>query len=356
MPQNEHYYNIDILKLIFACAVIGFHTVYLHQFDKFGLSFLYDYMKTGNVAVNYFFVISAFFLWKSVDVHTNVIEWVKKRFLRLAPAIAFVTLLYYIVHLCGVWGFNVSANIEQILLIRDWSFAARWGAAVHPAWFVSALLLISLYLIGLKKSITNRNLLLLLLLLSMYIGWRIKISPIESTMSGQNKWWGMVLGNRGTGGALFCMGLGCLLYEFYAIGKQQFNTTRSKILWSITEAALLFFVLQKLFNGKSAPLDELLSTLSFALLFWSFINHKGLAGELLNCRYFQYVSRYSYACFICHAFVLDLCHKVIFPKYAVFAEGSLALLCIIGLVSLFSAGIYHLIEVPMNHYLRRQKA
>ena len=29
---------------------------------------------------------------------------------------------------------------------------------------------------------------------------------------------------------------------------------------------------------------------------------------------------------------------------------------VIGLVSLFSAGIYHLIEVPMNHYLRRQKA
>ena len=114
MPQNEHYYNIDILKLIFACAVIGFHIVFHHQFDQFGLSFLYDYMKTGNVAVNYFFVISAFFLWKSVDVHTNVIEWVKKRFLRLAPAIAFVTLLYYIVHLCGVWGFNVSANIEQI--------------------------------------------------------------------------------------------------------------------------------------------------------------------------------------------------------------------------------------------------
>lgn len=350
MNNKVHFYNIDILKFFFAWAIVGFHIVYHKAFNEFGFDYLFDYMKNGNSAVSYFFVISAFFLWPSIDSNIDVFHWSKKRFLRLAPSIAFVTLLFYIFHLYGFWSFNISANLEQILLIRDWSSASRWGQAVHPAWFVSVLMLISLYLIGLKKSISNQNLLYLVIGISMYIGWRMYVLPSD------NRHWGSLLGHYDIGKAIFCMGLGCIIYYLYSHNNHALHTKSSKVIWSVIESVLLLLVFQKLFNGKHSRLDELLSILSFTLLLWSFINQKGFIGQILNCKYFQYLGRYSYACFIGHIFVLDSCRKIIFPQNHEYWNNhpTLGLLLIVSLVSILSIIIYHFIEVPINNYLRRQ--
>jgi len=75
--------NFDGLRLIFATMVVVFHVGLLSQATK--LTFFYQYISS-TFAVQAFFVVSGFLVTMSYENTRSLVDYAKKRVLRIAPA------------------------------------------------------------------------------------------------------------------------------------------------------------------------------------------------------------------------------------------------------------------------------
>ena len=150
--------NIELLRFLMAWAIVGFHTMHARDFASHGLSFLVDYTGKGSLAVPYFFVVSFFFLVLRTRPDCSIWKFVRNKWLRMAPLIIAVTLIAYVLHLYGgFWGWNMSANLEQCLLIHDTCPADRFSQFVHPGWFCCVLFLSSVLYLSWIKTLSAKH-------------------------------------------------------------------------------------------------------------------------------------------------------------------------------------------------------
>ena len=348
--------NIEALRFIFALAVIGFHVAYKQQFKVFGFSELHQYLSTGYQAVIPFFIIAFFFVCLKYKPEQSLVDFVKRKWIRMAPAIIFVTGIFYLVHLFGFWEFNWAANLEQILLIHDWSDVERWGQAVRPAWWCSEFLLMSVFYIGLRKTFSEKYI-PFIMGVSIFTGWRIFITAAYTKAF-------MI---QAMGPALFSLGVAYFLaeaYKKYLLNKDSTNQqnnvlSRSVIGWTFTEILMFYLIVQKLFFNMASPLNYILLVSCFVVLFYSFITNRGWLGRLLNHDISEFFGRYAYGMFICHIFILNLCRKVIFPKYTSWVVAHTDVAGVLMLMAIFAMAMftYHCVEQPiMNAYKRLKHA
>lgn len=148
--------NLDFLRILLALSVANFHIVFAHGFDKFGLADIYRYFSDGHMAVMCFFIIAFFFVCMYTTSEQSIPKFITKKYFRLAPLVIFTTILFFILSKFGFWGFNFAANIEQILLIHDWAGTTRWAQTVHPGWWLSQYMLISIFYLGLIKTFDKK--------------------------------------------------------------------------------------------------------------------------------------------------------------------------------------------------------
>ena len=153
--------NIELLRFLMAWSIVGFHVHYANWLTAYGVKFLRDYTGLGWLPVQYFFVVSFFFLVLKTRQDCSVWKFVSNKWLRMAPLIIVVTLIAYVLYLYG--GFwekrlmSVSANIEQFLLIHDKCPADRWSKFVDPAWFCSTLFLSSILYLSWVKTLLAKH-------------------------------------------------------------------------------------------------------------------------------------------------------------------------------------------------------
>jgi peptidoglycan/LPS O-acetylase OafA/YrhL len=90
----NHENRFDILRLMAAWGVLYFHTYPLlgsKQTDLITENWKYDTL--GGVSVSIFFVISGYLVTNSITTSTGALDFLKKRALRIYPALLFVTLI-----------------------------------------------------------------------------------------------------------------------------------------------------------------------------------------------------------------------------------------------------------------------
>lgn len=168
--------NIELLRFLMAWAIVGFHARKVNSFAPYELSFpLADYTGKGYLAVSYFFVVSFFFLVLKTRPDCSAWKFVRNKWLRMAPLIIVVTLIGYVLHLCSFWGWHISANLEQFLLIHDTCPADRMLQFVDPAWFCCLLFLSSILYLSWVKTLSAKHV-ALVVTSTAFIGlvlWRI---------------------------------------------------------------------------------------------------------------------------------------------------------------------------------------
>lgn len=103
--------NLDFLRLIFAFTVLFAHSYDLTENVK--LEFLKQFFNS-EVAVNAFFVISGFLIFRSFEMSMSIGDYVSKRIRRIYPA-------YFVTVLCGgVLGmFITDLTVKEYLLNKD---------------------------------------------------------------------------------------------------------------------------------------------------------------------------------------------------------------------------------------------
>ena len=171
LPAGK-FKNIELLRFLMAWAVVGFHINHGNYLSAYGVAFLRDYMGLGFLAVSYFFVVSFFFLVLKTRPDCSVWKFVRNKWLRMAPLIIVCTLVGYVLHLCGFWGWNMSADIGQCLLIHDRFPASRWFQFVNPAWYCSVFFLCSILYLSWIKTLSAKHVALVVASLT-FIGMEV---------------------------------------------------------------------------------------------------------------------------------------------------------------------------------------
>ncbi|MCV2354529.1 acyltransferase [Paucibacter sp. B2R-40] len=107
--------NFDLLRFIFASIVLIVHTYQLTGLTE--LSLITKYLSS-EIAVRSFFIVSGFLILMSYERSKSLVEYFRKRFLRIYPAYAFTILIVAI----GFFGVS-SKNAPEY-------FAASWVSYV----------------------------------------------------------------------------------------------------------------------------------------------------------------------------------------------------------------------------------
>lgn len=291
-----------------------------------------------------------------VNVQQSFWEFCKSKWIRLAPLIIVVTLLGYELHLLGFWGWNWSANIENILLIRDWATYPRWGSApvfVHPAWYCSVYFLLMMLYFALFKAISSRYLPLIIGITS-YVGWRIYVLGYGNAFPQENN----ILGHYQIGMALMCAGLGYALACAYQKGTAiKDGKIGMRVVYTLVELLMLAMVMCYLYLYKYNNMSLLLIMIAFSWLLLSFVQKRGYIAQLLDAKWCMYLGRYAFSIYVVHIFVLNVAASIVLPLCKEWAINNPWL--VLGGIALATMALailgYHLVEVPVMKWYRNSK-
>lgn len=347
--------NIEFLRFIFAWAIVGFHIVVHNSFDAFGLKFLTPYLNRGWYAVAFFFVISFFFLVLKTKPEYPFIRFFRNKWLRLAPLVIVSTGIYYILHCCGccLYKWNWMANIENCLLIRDWSGYSRWGQNLGPAWYCCVFLLISVFYLGLIKAVPKKTVPFIIGVVA-YFSWRFYVSINGSAHPS----FGEVWGTEGICRGLFCLGIGYLLAEMYTPPPYVKISTLKLICYTVLEATFLVLIVGTLmFGAFRHVLSQLLVIFLFAGLFWLFVHRAGLVSRLLERDICAVLGKYSFGIFIMHRPIVDITRWVVLPhcKPWAIAHPWLVLGGMAVVIMLVAILAHHFVEAPIMRLLKSKE-
>ncbi len=347
--------NIELLRFLMAWSVAGFHTMHVKSFAPYGLSFLVDYTGKGFLAVLYFFVVSFFFLVLKTRPDCSVWKFVRNKWLRMAPLIIVVTLIAYVLHFFGFWGWSMSANLEQCLLIHDTCPADRWSKFVSPAWFCCVLFLSSILYLSWIKTLSAKHVALVVTSIA-FIGLVLWRSLPQLPNSGQ------LVGFIDYSRVFVFLGISYVIANVFVTTTPPAHSLVTLCRQSLTKvfvytAAELFFLsifVCSLYGAHWYKLSDLLSIVSFACLFHLFIWKEGYLSRLLEQDWCVWVGRYAFGIFIVHRLIFQVTLHVLSPGHKEWALAHpwcllLSMVCAIMLLAMLG---YHYIEVPVMRYIK----
>ena len=153
---KKYFKNIEIFRIIFALIIVVYHL-----FNSFSAlyaiypdSSLYSYLRynageAGHTAVDLFFIISGFLLVMTFNKTLTVIEFLKKKFIRLFPVLFFSFIVCWILHQFHLYGFNKYGNILSLFFLNNIGVTTYKG--LPASWFVSVLVAVSTFYFYIMK-------------------------------------------------------------------------------------------------------------------------------------------------------------------------------------------------------------
>ena len=222
--------NIEFLRIIFTLCVICYH--------------FYDELKIwneGRLGVEFFFILSGFFLTWTFNKERTVLEFIGKKITRFLPVIVFAALVRSIFS----WKLNISNMLSDFLFLPVPGLHNEIGY-VNVAWYLSILIWASLFYFYILKYYKKET-------VNVIIGLIVFFSYVAIVSIGD---WGAresvnafikINMLRGLGG----MGLGYFLAEFMKITSIEKKKTRYK--YSILEGVVLVYSFTCLFYQKIFP-------------------------------------------------------------------------------------------------------
>lgn len=125
--HTAHRNNFDGLRLVFALCVLYAHAYAFAPAGEPIFRLTDGLISLSRLAVNGFFVISGFLVWRSLLASAGPVDYLRKRSLRIFPALILVVLLTV-----GLLG-----PLETMLSAKAyWSHPDTWSYALNPVWML----------------------------------------------------------------------------------------------------------------------------------------------------------------------------------------------------------------------------
>jgi len=273
--------NLNFLKFVAIIFVALFHLNV-------------DLCPKGFLFVEYFFIGSGFLLYYSFLKNNNLIDYIKKRFVRLYPAYIASNLL--MIALYRYYGQDV--NIEKIIhtfVFTSYSFIPNTPPVI--GWFVPALFWGSVFVFILLKICFKFNINISLLLINSLLLY-VYILICTHSLSGRSL---MVMGYllKGTLCSIAGISLGC----YICIVSLKYKDAINKFILQIIEVFAILLLVVNITN-KDTVYSSIFVVLSFAMLIFCFCANKTLISRFINNKYCGSLGNIVFSIYLSHTIVI----------------------------------------------------
>lgn len=321
--KSTKYENIEFLRVLFTLGVVIFH---------FSLT-IFNYRTFGASCVEFFFLLSGYFLAVTYRPDRSVVQFAWQRWCRFTPLVVVGCML------CGgEW-----RSFFGVFMLQTTGLAYAHLPNGY-AWYIAVLFWCSLFYLGLIKCVNQekRNFIIsIIVFLSCVCVVRLTGDDIWSFM-------GDIL-SRAMLRGLACMGMGILLAQYCLRKNSESQCVRIFSAWTVAEVMCLTYVVLGFVSNDLNVTLWIIAPISHVILLYLFISRKGFVSRCFDKSVFPFMAKYCLSIYLTHAAVVlwiirnrsmlsELKSGVIF-LLAIFASILLGCIC------------YHIIEKPCNKFL-----
>lgn len=245
--------KIDVYRIVFCIMIVVYHS---NKFLGEGVYFA----KGWYIGVDFFFLVSGLFLMQSIEKNTNYgQEEAQNIFLKKIKNIYPLYIISYIVSFVAVWMINhtdtrevikiLSRSIGKIFCLEMSGMSVRGGYALRGGWYVSALLIATLVILGLY--FIGKNYFYYItapLCIIVFLGF---FNQTYGMIHRTSDW--LTFTYSGIIRAVGVMLLGCICYKLGKhLGEKKF-TKKTVVLLNVAEAvAFLIVIAASYYKAKSS--------------------------------------------------------------------------------------------------------
>lgn len=342
---------IPIEFLRFVCALMICYSHALLDLPRFFPSERIAFWKLTGVnnaalAVEFFFITAGFFLFFS---HTKTIkDFFIKRCIRLLPAF-YLTLCFCIIYALCVF-LNLTPPITHFPsfnnILSNVLLMPMLGSDIfyNVTWFVGCLFWISLFYFSLSQLVCEKTfffLVCLLTFLSASIAFHTDLDMHQLDI-------GFL--EHGYIRALMGIGLGIILYRLC----KDIHISNSRVVSVIFSLMEIFFfwwvMLGLIFTQERNSLNF---TLGFAVLFFLFVQQKGVFSSACTHQVWGFLGRISYMIYLTHLLIYQL--LFVYSPIPFHALSPISFLIVLCFCACLIGGLLHVVfERPVIAYLSRK--
>ena len=353
----EKIKNIEILRFLFALVIVCVHLPG-EIFKSFSNSIsLYNTLQLNfhwaSLPVDFFFIISGFFLFLTTNFNQNFIDFAKKKLIRFMPIIVFVLILKILCSLFTPISVHHFENVFTLLNLQNVGLTFRNGD-VPASWFVSSLFWTLCFYFYLYKCVNKKlyNLITACIVFFCYSFWihskGINYLNIEYIF------------NRGMIRAFAGVGFGYFLSMMYKdnieVIKTKVLNIWQKLLVTAAELYLFCFVFYYTCFHKTNYDNPLIMVISFVGLFCLFIAKKGYLSQILENNISVFFGQFAFSIFLTHQLILKLWHVYVCKAHSIWVidHPVLNLILLFIVIILFGIFTYYFVEKPCNNYFKNK--
>ncbi|MBO4294324.1 MAG: acyltransferase [Alphaproteobacteria bacterium] len=326
-------YNVEFLRIFFTFCIFACHaliTLYRHGHNQ------------GRLAVEFFFILSGFFLYYTIDRQKNLSDFVIKKIIRFLPLMLFGEIMCQMI----THTFSFQNYISLIFFLPSTGLTTDNYCSIGAVWYLCVLLWVSVfyfYLIKTQSPSTS----------NMIIGIIVFLSFIVFNLLPYNLRYPLF--PRSILRGLICEGLGCMVANIYKHGKffhsTYIHTQKQFFVFSFLEFFVIIYILLLMFDPGVFQIAYVHFIILLLILLSLFLCKRGGVSQFFDDDSWGRISKYCLSFFLTHLIIVEfLYYRLSFFSNLSKPNSFMVMLFLCMLLSIFA---YHVIEKPCATYLNR---
>lgn len=346
--------NLEFLRIIGCLAIIFYH-FFLYSFNDMNTYITpHNMTSCGHFAVELFFILSGIFFIINYKPDISVLEFIKRKILRLYPVLIFCFLLFYIFSFTGFVKFTFYDNILTLFCLNGTPIVLK-NANMHIFWYVSSMIWVLLFCFYLLKNYSIRNVNFTIAIL-IFFSYAIILHLNNGNITTHNKAY-LNLINIGMLRALGGIGIGYFIGNWYKenieLIKNLVLNFKQKLFITFIEFITLYFIINNLILHKPDFSNKFVFIIAFVVIICLFLIKQGFISRLLDNDWCVNLAKYTYSLYMTHYIIIDLLKGSIWKYHKDFILIHPYLNIVVPFILILFLGIftYHFVEVPARNYI-----
>ena len=323
--EKKRYHNIDFLRIVLISAIILHHFIHAAT----------GHWNSGGYAVEFFFVIAGFVFYMTYKAQKSLSEYVVEKLIKFMPLLICTSLT-----LAFCTKFKGQQFLADIFLMQKTGLYVSNGGFGYntPAWFVSVLFWVLLFIFSLRKNLKEEtaNLILGTMAFFAFIIYANKQNVLYTDP------------RIFRGFSAICVGYFSGIITKYL--ENTFIIHKSKII-TMFEILITSYLFNILFTFSKIT-NKLGLVFLMGVIVILFSLRKGYFSTLLNREIFTKISAYIFPIFITHSLLYH--SHPIFKYFKQICDNTIVI-CVVGFIASWLLGIiaYHFLQIPIERYLKQ---
>lgn len=327
-------HNIEFLRILFTFCIFACHAM-----DYFRV------VNEGRFAVEFFFILSGFFLYYTIDNQKNVQTFMLKKIIRFLPLMLFGQVVCDLICL----KIHFQNYISLIFFLPSTGLTDINYFSVGATWYVCVLFWILLFYFYLVRTKTQSTANIIIGAISFICC--VAYNKIPHSMMRELFPHYMLRG-------LICIGIGYFLALGYKnnllpppISKKQGQKQSVKLLFTGLEFLLMIYLLLTMFIPWGFQITYTHRIILFVILISLFLSKKGYISQFFDDASWAKISKYCLSFFLTHLVFKDYLYRRIDALQNINIGIAFCIMFFASVVLAVFA--YHFVEKPAYKYLKR---